>query len=715
MASARHSADPAASKRGTAISLAALAAIPLILLLLAQLLSGEFEQSRHLRQEVDRSYQARFAIKTVLSLHQDLETGQRGFILTGDPAFLEPYRTARGKIEQAVVRIAQDLPADSPILKAIPQLRAQSAAKLDFTDRTIRLRQTGRGAAAEALIASGRGRALMDSIRRRLAWMDASEQRRLLESTRRADEARLRSQHLTFGLLTVLAVLLFGASWANRRSMEARKQALRRLEDLTARQEAIFDNAKDGIITLNRSGSIESLNYAAARMYGYEPEELVRRDIGILFEVAPDQGDVETFLKRLQRRRRGDLGRVQEFWGRRRDGSTFPSDVAVSPVPLADGLRYVAIIRDVTERKQVDQMKSEFVSTVSHELRTPLTSIAGSLGLLSGGAAGELPERAIRLIKIAHSNSERLVRLINDILDIEKIESGKIVFNIAPVPLRPLLEQAVQANQAFAEEFGVSLAIEPGCEEAVVIADADRLMQVVTNLLSNAAKFSPAGEVVTVAVTPLDRRYRISVQDRGPGIPEEFKARIFSKFAQADSSDTRQKGGTGLGLSIVREIVTRLGGAVGFDSPPEGGTIFYVDLPAEETAFASPVMREGEPSILHIDDDPDVLRVVASAFDGRARLHSAPSLESARAALADSSFDLVILDVALSDGSGLDILPELRRRAGRAVPVVIFSAQDAGPELSAQVDAVLTKSRASLERLIETVEAQLAAAAPKAA
>src|SRR5205085_72927 len=196
---------------------------------------------------------------------------------------------------------------------------------------------------------------------------------------------------LTYGLLAVLAALLFAASWSTARSARAKRFALQRMEDLAARQEAIFTNAKDGIITLNSSGSIESLNPAAARLYGYDPSELIRRDVGILFEVAPDQGQIETFLKRLQRRRSGDVGRIEEFWGRRSDGSTFPSDVAISPVPLADGLRYVAIVRDATERKQIEQMKSEFVSTVSHELRTPLTSIAGSLGLLAGGAGGELP------------------------------------------------------------------------------------------------------------------------------------------------------------------------------------------------------------------------------------------------------------------------------------------------------------------------------------
>jgi PAS domain S-box-containing protein len=439
-------------------------------------------------------------------------------------------------------------------------------------------------------------------------------------------------------------------------------------------------------------------------MFGYDPEELVRRDVGLLFEMAPDVGAIETFLERLQRKRGGEIGKIQEFWGRRKDGSTFPTDVAVSPAPLADGLRFVAIVRDVTERKQIDQMKNEFVSTVSHELRTPLTSIAGSLGLLAGGAAGELPDRAARLIKIAHTNSERLVRLINDILDIEKIESGKMTFDLKPVALLPLLDQTLQANRAFAEGYGVELELDRSHDDAVVVADPDRLVQVITNLVSNAAKFSSRGGAVRVSVHPLDRRYRISVADRGSGIPEEFKGRIFSKFAQADGSDTRQKGGTGLGLSIVREIVTRMGGTVSFDSVAGEGATFHVDLPADQQRAPAAEPRPGQPHILHVDDDSDVLRVVASAFEERAQLRSVINLAEAREALRECRFALVILDVALPDGSGLDLLPTLRGASPRPVPVVVFSAQDAGPELSEAVDVVLTKSRASLQRLIDTVE-----------
>jgi signal transduction histidine kinase len=220
----------------------------------------------------------------------------------------------------------------------------------------------------------------------------------------------------------------------------------------------------------------------------------------------------------------------------------------------------------------------EFVATVSHELRTPLTSIAASLGLLAGGTGGALPPPVLRLITIAHANTQRLVRLINDILDIGKIDSGKMVFHLAAIDLRVTATDAIEASRALAQEYGISMRLEAG-PSCMVRADADRVTQVVANLLSNAIKFSPPSGEVTVTVGRHAGMGRIAVQDRGAGIPEEFKPRIFEKFTQADNSDTRQKGGTGLGLNIVQKIVSQHGGTVGFVSGPGAGTTFNVDMP----------------------------------------------------------------------------------------------------------------------------------------
>jgi DNA-binding response OmpR family regulator len=481
-------------------------------------------------------------------------------------------------------------------------------------------------------------------------------------------------------------------------------------------------------------------------------------------------------------------------------------------------------VRDISERRRIEQLKDEFVSTVSHELRTPLTSIAGSLGLLAGGAAGPLPEKAGRLIQIAQANSQRLVRLINDILDIEKIESGKLRLEMAPLDLRDIAAGAIEGVRGYAEELGVLLTLSEG-EAAPVRGDADRLIQVVTNLLSNASKFSPRGGEVQVAVDPERRVARLSVKDRGPGIPDAFRARIFSKFAQADGSDTRTKGGTGLGLAIAREIAERHGGRLWFESSEGEGATFHLDLPLaiqsdarfddegprlliveddidaaeilrtmlESDGFGADIVttgREGlaaarsgvhaavlvdlqlpdadgigliralragpatrhlpvvvvsadtargkargrslevvdwlekpfdqarlrqavaaiyerasgeRPVILHVDDDRDILEITASALAGTANMVGAESLAAARAVLARQRPALVILDLGLPDGSGLELLGELGDEHGRTVPVIVYSAQEMDGTVADRVEAVLTKSRTSLAGLARTV------------
>jgi len=239
--------------------------------------------------------------------------------------------------------------------------------------------------------------------------------------------------------------------------------------------------------------------------------------------------------------------------------------------------RAAASLQHASEERE--HIKDEFVAMVSHELRTPLTSIAASLGLLVADPADKMSAAAKRLLRIAHSNSQRLVRLINDILDIEKIESGKIEFHMRRLDVRRLVEQAIESNRSFADQHEVNVRLDHKAKQGFVQADVDRLTQVVTNLLSNAVKYSPRAGEVLVTIENVDATVRISVRDHGSGIPEKFRSRIFEKFAQADSSDVRQKGGTGLGLNIVKQIVLKLGGKVGFDDAPDGGTIFYVDLP----------------------------------------------------------------------------------------------------------------------------------------
>jgi PAS domain S-box-containing protein len=340
------------------------------------------------------------------------------------------------------------------------------------------------------------------------------------------------------------------------------------------------ESCPSGMVMTNSADRIVLVNTETERLFGYPRSELIGQTMEILVpeRLRPAYFQLRSALKLRPEALR--LGEGSNLFGRRRDGSEFPIEVGLNPIRTREGLLVLGVYVDISARKRMDRLKDEFVSTVSHELRTPLTSIAGSLGLLIGGAAGTLPEPAARLIHIAQTNSQRLVRLINDILDIEKIESGQVAFKFKRLSARSLVEQAIEANRGYAEGFQVRVLLDAEAAAGEVYADPDRLAQVMTNLLSNAVKFSPPGGEVVVAINENDETVRVTVRDHGHGIPSEFRPHIFERFAQADATDTRQKGGSGLGLNIVKQIITRLGGTVGFEDAAGGGTIFHADLPS---------------------------------------------------------------------------------------------------------------------------------------
>jgi PAS domain S-box-containing protein len=246
----------------------------------------------------------------------------------------------------------------------------------------------------------------------------------------------------------------------------------------------------------------------------------------------------------------------------------------------------IGISRDITNRKRVENLKNDFIATVSHELRTPLTAIMGSLGLLNSGAAGSLPDQARQMAEVAYRNSERLLALINDILDFEKIEAGKMTYDFRPQNLRTIVEETLAINHPLSSQGKIPLILEPDNlpEQPVVMADKNRLGQVLTNLISNAIKFSPVGGEVRVRLDSVEKGFKVTVTDQGPGIPLEFRNQVFNKFAQADSSSTRRMGGTGLGLSIAKAIVENHGGEIGFTSRVGQGSAFFFEIPTFDTS-----------------------------------------------------------------------------------------------------------------------------------
>jgi len=247
--------------------------------------------------------------------------------------------------------------------------------------------------------------------------------------------------------------------------------------------------------------------------------------------------------------------------------------------PKGKALRLTGTSFDVTERKDVERRQAEFVSTVSHELRTPLTSILGALDVVMDEHAGDMIPESRKFFDIAYRNAARLSGLVDSILDLERVEKGLHDFSYGAVLVNEFLARAVELNSAYAMRLSVGLTLDECPAEIYVWADADRLMQVVTNLISNAAKFSPHGEMVRVSAQATDLEVRILVKDRGPGVPPEFRSRIFQRFAQADSLDRRQRTGSGLGLSISKALMERMSGDITFDSKPGEGTVFYLTLP----------------------------------------------------------------------------------------------------------------------------------------
>jgi PAS domain S-box-containing protein len=356
----------------------------------------------------------------------------------------------------------------------------------------------------------------------------------------------------------------------------------------------IISSSAHLVIAIDAEYRIMIFNRAAEKALGYTAQEVVgKRAIPILMDPAEllerartlsaELGENVTLGPEILTRiplRDGLETRAWTFV--RKDGSRFPTNVIITPLRDEQGhtAGFLGVIEDVSSRHEVDRMKSEFTAVVSHELRTPLTSIRGSLGLILGAMAGSLPQKVRDLLEIAQSNSDRLVLLINDILDIEKFSAGQMRFDIATVALGDVVRQAVESNEGYARKHHVSIVLEAVDPSIRVDVDPDRFVQVLTNLLSNAVKYSQASGTVQVTAGRNGDAVRVSVRDTGPGIPEDFRARIFERFSQADASATREKGGTGLGLYIARRFIEQMQGRIGFDSEAGKGATFWVDLPA---------------------------------------------------------------------------------------------------------------------------------------
>lgn len=440
------------------------------------------------------------------------------------------------------------------------------------------------------------------------------------------------------------------------------------------RYEAIIRYSDDAIISKNLSGDITSWNEGAEKMFGYTAIESVGKPMLQLLPPGKDI-DEQNMLQKLLNEAKSQP--FETVW-RHKDGTLLDISVTVSPILNETGaiIGVSNIARDITENKRLERMKSEFIATVSHELRTPLTSIRGALDLVLGKAAVFIPEKARKMLEMAARNSERLTLLINDILDLEKIESGSIDFAFNPMDLIALAHRALEDNEGYAHRHQVRLALAiNGLSQATVYGDEHRILQVFANLIANAIKFSPPHSQVEVSIDNRAAGYRVAVTDHGSGIPQEFRSRIFQRFAQADSSDAREKGGTGLGLSISKAIVERHHGTIDYVSVLGEGTRFYFDLPAALTSVSADLTITRNARVLVCEDNWDVATLLAEmlAQEG-VDCDIATTAAAARTLLAERDYRLLLLDLTLPDEDGLHLLEHLRATPKtRQLPVIVVS------------------------------------------
>jgi PAS domain S-box-containing protein len=465
--------------------------------------------------------------------------------------------------------------------------------------------------------------------------------------------------------------------------MRARSKEQVRAEELYRQQEILLDSVADGICGIDQNGLVSFANPAAARLLATSASSLTGTPVHkLLHGSAPSTGQCgpDCPLRRFDGSQMAGAGEETIY---RSDGASFPAEYALTPIFKQDRFSGAVLsFRDISQRYALDRLKDEFISTVSHELRTPLTSIRGALGLLSSGTLGQINDRAANLLRIALSNSDRLVRLINDILDLERIQSGREPLAFVQVQLADIVQQAIDGMAPVAEAADVHL--DHDTTQVEIAADADRLLQVLTNLLSNAVKFSPPGSTIFVVLRPGVTGVTLSVIDHGRGIPADKLDTVFGRFQQVDASDARQKGGSGLGLAICRTIVLQHSGRIWAERNQDRGSTFRVFLPYRPVPSASldaPAKGyDHEPRhgtiLLSADDSPARLQVATQLARHGYQIVQSSSVEQTLAA-AREGLQAILLDTALEGLNGWEIFPRLRDLSPAVdTPVVLLSVEN---------------------------------------
>ena len=569
------------------VGLAALAAVSWL----------SYRNTRELIAANQRLAQAHQLIEDLTALHlllDDAESSCRGYALSGKDEYLKPYDAALVQVDITTQVLRHDLAHDTNRSRQFQQLEPIIQARLEVLKELVDARRNGGFEAAVGVVQSNRGKRLADEIRQRISLMQTEERNDLLDRERESRE-RARTTILAVVVTCLLGIgLLLAASFVIYRLNRQSEKDHLALQNAERIQRTILNSAAYSMLSTDTTGVIQTVNAAAEKWLGYTDAELAGSNVTIVHDAQelrsrgdqltramgmPVPGDYQALVTKAR------YGVADEFECTyvRKDGTRFPVLLAVTALRSGanDLSGYLMIAADLSERQAIRKMKDEFVSIVSHELRTPLTSIKGALGLLAGGVTGVLPPKAAEMANIAQGNVERLSRLVNDILDLQRIESGRITMDKRPCNIADLVKESAESVHLVAEAEGVTILT--SCCEASVQADRERIVQAFVNLLGNAIKFSPRGGRSEFAAERTSGGVLFRVKDEGRGIPREKLETIFERFVQVDASDAREKGGTGLGLAICRTIVEQHGGRGWAESEPGRGSTFYLQLPVAES------------------------------------------------------------------------------------------------------------------------------------
>ena len=521
-------------------------------------------------------------------------------------------------------------------------------------------------------------------------------------------------------LLTAISAVVGLTTQALVTEVRARARRERRRESYIR---AVMNSASEGIVAIDAQGYATFANRAAARLTGYSVDEMQgARMHDLVHHSYPDGSPypidrcptMGTMLRGEETVVDGEV-----YW--RKDGTSFP--VEYRSTPMIENDEVVGVVNtfiDISERLAVERLKNEFVSVVSHELRTPLTSIRGSLGLLEGGVLGDLSDEATQMLGIAITNADRLVRLINDILDVERIESGKAPLELRDCDLADLMQATSDLLRPAAAEAGITLSFEP--EPVALLADPDRVTQTLVNLVGNAIKFTPRDGRVAVSAHREQDVVQVRVQDDGPGIPADMRDAIFDRFSQVEGADARRTGGSGLGLAIARGIVQQHGGRIWVEDAPEGGSVFAFELPLarSERTHGREDLGDRRLGALIIEDDADLADVLAATLEGHGvTARVAGDVSGALQALRTETPELIVLDLRLPGSDGRAVIERMRSEQRLdETTILVYTARDLTraevDELEA-VAEVVTKSRVTSaefeQRMIDALERGRAARA----